>query len=196
MYTPTRLKRWTLPSNYMGASWPAYYSAGIGESRDSDTIERSNFRTAWAALDALNTDCPVCEGSGDAPEPWGRLSDGSPIGWKGCDTCHGSGRTVVRVEENHWAVGWVAWIAIHESNDAALKVADEFNERLGNYPILDGNDLDMLERDLAWDAWEHMNRRDRLHACERAHISPINALRSLASIDDPQGALHDYLIRP
>ena len=42
-YTPTHLKRWTMPANYAGAVWPAYYSSGVGQSRDSDALERSNF---------------------------------------------------------------------------------------------------------------------------------------------------------
>jgi len=49
-YRPAHLKRWTMPSNYFGAVWPAYYSAGIGQSRDSDALERSNFRCMLAAL--------------------------------------------------------------------------------------------------------------------------------------------------
>lgn len=42
-YTPKHLKRWTRPECYFGASWPEYYSAGVGRHRDSDTLERSNF---------------------------------------------------------------------------------------------------------------------------------------------------------
>jgi hypothetical protein len=43
MYTPNNLKRWTKPSHYAGASWPEYFSSGVGQSRDSDALERSNF---------------------------------------------------------------------------------------------------------------------------------------------------------
>lgn len=49
-YTPKLLRLWTLPDNYAGATWPNYYSAGFGQSRDSDALERSNFETAWTAL--------------------------------------------------------------------------------------------------------------------------------------------------
>jgi hypothetical protein len=42
-YDPEFLKRWTLPANYFGAVWPAYFSSGVGQSRDSDALERSNF---------------------------------------------------------------------------------------------------------------------------------------------------------
>lgn len=42
-YEPTHLKRWTMPDHYFGEVWPAYYSSGVGQSRDSDALERSNF---------------------------------------------------------------------------------------------------------------------------------------------------------
>lgn len=49
-YTPEHLKLWTMPSNYFGEVWPAYYSAGLGQSRDSDSLERSNFACMLKAL--------------------------------------------------------------------------------------------------------------------------------------------------
>lgn len=49
-YQPKNLRLWTMPDNYFGAVWPAYYSAGFGRSRDSDDLEESNFATALAAL--------------------------------------------------------------------------------------------------------------------------------------------------
>jgi len=42
-YEPQRLQRWTMPDHYFGEVWPAYYSAGVGQSRDSSCLERSNF---------------------------------------------------------------------------------------------------------------------------------------------------------
>lgn len=36
------LKKWTLPSSYIGKSWPEYY-VFLGQNRDSDTLTRSNF---------------------------------------------------------------------------------------------------------------------------------------------------------
>jgi hypothetical protein len=42
-YEPENLKRWTMPDHYFGEVWPNYYSAGVGQSRDSDALERSNF---------------------------------------------------------------------------------------------------------------------------------------------------------
>ena len=89
MYVPKNLRKWVFPENYVGCTWHGYYSAGFGESRDSDALERSNFAVAWDALEPLGAH---------------------------------------RVEENHWAVGWVAWIAIREDNEEALHEADSLRD--------------------------------------------------------------------
>ena len=44
------VKRWTLPKFYSGERWDDYYSAGVGQSRDSDALERSNFAKMLEAL--------------------------------------------------------------------------------------------------------------------------------------------------
>jgi hypothetical protein len=44
------LKRWTMPNHYFGAVWPAYYSSGVWQSRDSDALERSNFACMLKAI--------------------------------------------------------------------------------------------------------------------------------------------------
>lgn len=50
MLEPKHIKRWTMPQDYFGEAWPAYYSAGVGQSRDSDCLERSNFECMLKAL--------------------------------------------------------------------------------------------------------------------------------------------------
>lgn len=50
MYTPKHLRLWTRPDCYVGETWPNYYSAGFGQSRDSDVLERSNFEAVRRAL--------------------------------------------------------------------------------------------------------------------------------------------------
>jgi hypothetical protein len=50
MYEPKHIKRWTMPKDYFGEVWPAYYSSGVGRSRDSDDLEESNFHTMLKLL--------------------------------------------------------------------------------------------------------------------------------------------------
>lgn len=42
-YEPKHIKRWAMPDSYVGEVWPDYYSSGVGQSRDSDELEQSNF---------------------------------------------------------------------------------------------------------------------------------------------------------
>ncbi len=117
-YQPTRLKKWTRPSNYIGASWPETYSAGFGQSRDSDCLERSNFQSAWAAIVSVSKRAEI-------------------------------------VSENHWAVGWVEWIAIPADDYEALRIADELVQRAEDYPSLNDDLLTELENEEAEVAWAH-----------------------------------------
>lgn len=41
------VKEWTRPDSYFGAEWHGWFSAGFGQSRDSDALEESNFQTAY-----------------------------------------------------------------------------------------------------------------------------------------------------
>lgn len=63
----------------------------------------------------------------------------------------GASATVQVVHESHWAVGWVEWIAIHESDDAALREADRLCGELEDYPVLDEEDHSRRE-------WEECER--------------------------------------
>lgn len=49
-YEPKHLKAWTMPANYAGEVWPATYSSGCGQSRDSDALERSDFVSMLEAI--------------------------------------------------------------------------------------------------------------------------------------------------
>lgn len=110
------LRRWTRPQYYFGASWPEYYSSGVGQSRDSDALERSNFASMLKALG-------------------------------------GESESVIVVRENHFLVGWVEWIAIHQDDDRALTIADGIMERLADYPVVDESDWSERETEDANQTW-------------------------------------------
>lgn len=63
--------------------------------------------------------------------------------------------TVVVVREGHWAVGWVEWIAIHQDNEAALKIADDILDQLEAYPVLDEDDFSERETEEANAVWKN-----------------------------------------
>lgn len=49
LYPPEHLRLWTHPQNYIGEVWPGYY-VFLGQHRDSDCLERSNFTCALEAI--------------------------------------------------------------------------------------------------------------------------------------------------
>jgi hypothetical protein len=145
----THIKRWTLPSHYVGTTWESYYSAGVGQSRDSDALERANFQAMLTLLKA----CPEIE--------------------------VGDERSVQVVRESHWAVGWVEWIAIHESDTVALAVADEAMERLGDYPVLNEDLFSQFEGEECNTIWSDcFDMRERVQYF-RKHSHTVSNWRSL-----------------
>lgn len=129
------VKEWKHPSDYVGATWEGWYSAGFGRSRDSDVLEESNFQVASRELLKLAEDAPRHEVSAELLEQ--------------LDDC----LSVQVVRESHWAVGWVEWIAIHSSNTAALAKARDLCERANDYPILDESHFSELEYTQANEVW-------------------------------------------
>lgn len=65
----------------------------------------------------------------------------------------GESETVIVVREGHWAVGWVEWIAIHDSDGIALATADVLRDRYESYPILDEDHFSEIEQQDADDTW-------------------------------------------
>lgn len=137
------VKEWKYPDSYFGATWEGWYSAGFGQSRDSDAPEASNFQTAYDTLKPLATGLSV--ETQDIP---GGLDGDSSI-------------QIVR--ENHWAVGWVEWIAIHSSNGTALDKARELCGRANDYPVLDDEDMSRREDEDCEQTW-----RECFDASDRA----------------------------
>jgi hypothetical protein len=65
----------------------------------------------------------------------------------------GESDTVRVIREGHWAVGWVEWIAIHESDATALEIADDIAAALADYPVVDESDFSELENEDAQQVW-------------------------------------------
>jgi hypothetical protein len=124
-YEPKNLERWKRPPCYMGEEWYDYYSAGVGQSRDSDVLERANFKSMIDALDEAEVEYEV-------------------------------------PHESHWAVGWVEWIAIPDTEVKGLKIADDLIGKLNDYPILDEELYSQMEDEECRETWKWMSEKDRL----------------------------------
>jgi hypothetical protein len=147
------LKNWVKPNHCISAAWDDWYSAGVGKSRDSDTLERANFDAMLAKLAAL----PEVE----VKVPSNRYDD---------SLIEGTGLVVVR--ENHWAVGWIEWIAIHETNTAALEVANAVKAAMEDYPVIDESLWSDYEDNDCCLTWQNCyDERERVKYL-RDHVSP------------------------
>ncbi len=96
----------------------------------------------------------------------------------------GESETVFIVRERHWAVGWVEWIAIHKSDEAAIQAADEMLCAIEDYPVLSDEHFSELEYNEACEYWERMRVSDRLEYCQRAGVSIFAARRDYLPTDD------------
>lgn len=86
----------------------------------------------------------------------------------------GESETVIVVRESHWAVGWVEWIAIHESDETALNITRQLCERANNYPVLDEEDFSRREQEHAEEIWRDCyNDKERI-AYIRDHRSQFD----------------------
>lgn len=104
----------------------------------------------------------------------------------------GESDTVQIVRESHWAVGWVEWIAIHESDESALEEADRIAAALFDYPVVDESHWSELEWEETTGFWESMSVRERADYCKSAGVSIFAARRAELPADDT-GALFDML---
>lgn len=154
-YTPTNLSRWTLPPSYGGARWDGYYIAPVGRNRDSDILTESNWQSQWEALEPLRADVD-------------------------CDDIQ-SPKIVL---ESHWAVGWVEWVAIHESNAEALRAADEMAASLSDYPVLDDEAHSRMEWEAYGEAWTHYGCRDFIRELSRKFNLSDESVDLLQSSDE------------
>lgn len=122
------LRAWRHPADYIGSTWEGY-RVFLGQSRDSNALERSNFICGLEALKSVASPDPI---PGDENES----------------------ATVQVVREGHWAVGWVEWIAIHESDTAAIAEANRILDVLESYPVLNEEHFSETEMDEANEVWK------------------------------------------
>ncbi len=119
------LKPYSRPSNYIGATWGDYF-VFLGRNRDSDALSRANFDAALKDIGGENS-------ADDENE--------TPL--------------VLVVRENHWACGWIEWIAIHKSQTETLEKADTILQKLEDYPVVDEELWSNYEEEEAGQVWKN-----------------------------------------
>jgi len=155
------IKPWVRPANYMGQTWKGWYMA-LGHHRESNSLDESNFQVFHDKLGNLprvSVDDTINAGS-----YWHKRSfldiDGIQV-----------------VRESHPLVGWVEWIAIHETNKRALELAEELMCKLDSYPTLDEEHWGMLETEEVDKYWKGMPLHERIQCCQDSSESIFAARR-------------------
>jgi len=137
----TPLVAWKRPSNYIGADWNGWLVFFLSQNRDSDCLTRSNFQCAFERLKKHATDLES-------------------------EDC----QSVQIVSENHFLVGWVEWIAIHESNKPAIEEACAIYERFENHPVVNESHWSEMEFNEYLEAWKSYGHREFIRELERAEL--------------------------
>jgi hypothetical protein len=102
----------------------------------------------------------------------------------------GESDTVKVVRESHWAVGWVEWIAIHESDIKALECASDIMDSLSDYPVVNEDHWTELEWNAAQDMWAQLSLSERVDLCRDAGLS-IYAARGDNIPQGDNGYIHE-----
>lgn len=157
------IRPWERPDSWAGKPWYGWF-VGLSQTRDSDTLTRSNFEVFLKALrelpEVLVDDTENAEQSYRTErEHWSETN------------------TVFVVQESHWLCGWIDWIAIHPKNEAAIKLADEMLCALSDYPVLDDEHWSELEMNEINEYWEQASLKYRIEICDDCGESIFAARR-------------------
>ena len=145
------VRPWEPPDSWVGKPWKGWF-VGLGRTRDSDTLTRSNFEVFLKALREL-------------PEVLVDDTDNAAASYRTEREDWSEVNSVFIVPESHWACGWVDWIAIHPSNEAAIKLADEMLCAISDYPVLDEGHWSELETNEINEWWSKEPVRYRVEIC-------------------------------
>lgn len=145
------IRPWERPNSWAGKPWYSWF-VGLGQTRDSDTLTRSNFEVFLKALRELPE--VLVDDSENAEQSYRTERED----WSEVDT-------VYVVQESHWACGWIDWIAIHPKNEAAIKLADEMLCGMDDYPVLDEDDWSRREEEAVMKWWREESVSWRVELC-------------------------------
>lgn len=143
------MPKWEHPDSYFGTEFPGWYIL-YSRCRDSHRIANCNYETIVTQLNADES----WEGD-EPPEP-------------------GTEPSVISASFNHWAVGWLEFILVHEQSPK-LQQAQEIYDALSNYSILDEEALGEMELNDAEEAWSNADLKERIDWCKESGLSFLQA---------------------
>ena len=100
-----------------------------------------------------------------------------------------SGVEVIR--SGHWAVGWIEMILIHETATDKIKVGEQIEASLKDYPILDEDKYYRMTMEHAQEVWDVLPTKERRELLKRYNDNPRKAYNKLYPKDNAE--LEEYL---
>jgi hypothetical protein len=88
----------------------------------------------------------------------------------------GESETVLVIRSNHWAVGWVEVILIHESDKEHIAEGEKIQAELQDYPALSDDRFSQYETDEVMNYWKSASLSERVSLCKGCKV-PIVAAR-------------------
>lgn len=76
----------------------------------------------------------------------------------------------------HWACGWFELLLVAPDSPQA-DIAQEIQDRLEQYPILDEDNYSKRQMEAAWEYWQRASLRERVEMCQEARVSVFAARR-------------------
>lgn len=135
--TYSNLTEWEHPADYGGQTWYGWYAVA-SQTRDSDALERSNYRRILEDLNEVDAPLVV-----DTIDP------------RNVDYDSAGDSTVTDTRQGHWGCGWVEVIYVHSSNLPACSLADSILDALEDYAVYDESAFSEEENEEYQYAWDH-----------------------------------------
>lgn len=168
-------RTWRTPPDYGGTNPVGDYHL-MSQHRDSDALERSNYRVILTDLEREAGRLP------DPPETTEGRPDNLPAAW------------VYDWRAGHWAVGWIEHMCIRaDAPDVLLIAAAEWLAALADYPVADGADLSALEWSDAAECWGRLSVRDRARLIRESRCGASIYAARRDELPDDGGALMEWL---
>ena len=171
------METWNNPGSYGGFS-PVNDWVVLGQSRDSDVLDQSNYITVFEALKSKSIELE-CQANG--------------INGEGEDCS-----MVYDYRASHWACGWVETLLIcSNAPQELIDFADEIMAALSDYPVFDESDFSEREWEYATEVWQNCyDTGERIELIKEYGDGNIFAARHDHIPEDPSGMLFDTLRTP
>lgn len=109
----------------------------------------------------------------------------------------GESETVEVHRFGHWGPGWFEIIVIDPSDEERVRIANDHESSLDNYPVLSDEDCSSREYEAVMDYWKYMSLIERIELCAKHEVSIFAARHDYppSGESDPDGSVYDEIER-